>query len=285
MTRNRAAWPVLFVADRSAERRISRSSTGIALSASSAQELVERVRLGDEADDRHEHEHERHRRQERVVGELARDPGDVVARPSAASCRPHATTSPDRAAHRRERRAPPGSALGRAPSRASAGERSRTAWVTTLRYRRVEGHTSPFGWPAGSLTIPAGGESRMFPGACFATRVVPLPPRGSSEARGTRAQRLGSPGHRSRGNVVERRDGPHSFPARPPERGIVARVRDRLRRRRADGLRNGAQPGRARATRCALYARSPARARDLPATPGARRRPRPSTAPTSRAPA
>ena len=35
MTRNRAAWPVLFVADRSAVRRIWRSSMGMALSASS----------------------------------------------------------------------------------------------------------------------------------------------------------------------------------------------------------------------------------------------------------
>ena len=36
MARKRAAWPVLRVAELSAERRISRSSTGIALSASAA---------------------------------------------------------------------------------------------------------------------------------------------------------------------------------------------------------------------------------------------------------
>ena len=230
MTRKRAAWPVLAVADRSAERRISRSSTGIALSASSDEELVERVRLGDEADDRDEHEQERHRRQERVVGELARDAGDVVGGSSAASC-PRTTSDEPRA----ERG---GSARRRERTRRNPcwGRCSSPRWISA-EPRRPQGDRPrpvpeggarpppPSGVPRpGSDHPPGGRNAAMTAGSCCHRGSSYCPRAAVRRTRGARAQRLGSPGHRSHGNVVERRDGPHLFLA-PSRRVSWPRVR------------------------------------------------------------
>ena len=81
-------------------------------------------------------------------------------------------------------------------------------------------------------------------------RVVLPPPRGSSEARGARAQRPGPPGHRSFGDEVERRDDPQLLPL--PFCGYRGGRADRLRRRRPDGLRDGPEPGSRRPRGAAL---------------------------------
>lgn len=109
-------------------------------------------------------------------------------------------------------------------------------------------------------------------------RVVLLPPRGSSEDRDARAQRHGTPGHRSFGNEVERRDGPHVLRTgagrvglgvrlghrAPSSADIVAVVRIGFVGAGLMGsgmIRNLAAAGH----EVRLYARSPSRARDLPA--------------------
>ena len=131
---------------------------------------------------------------------------------------------------------------------------------------RVEDISSPFVRPGTPVTILHGGRIPGFPGAFLATRVVPLSPRGSSETRGTRAQCFGSPGHRSHGNVVERRDGPQSslrLPAAQPiswAAVLIGFVGPGLMG--SEMVRNLAAAGH----EVRLYARSPERARDLPAT-------------------
>ena len=81
------------------------------------------------------------------------------------------------------------------------------------------------GCPGPDPDHPHGGRAGRPPGSCFHRGSSYCPPRGSSEARGARAQRHGPPGHRSlvqRGRASGRPS--LSFPP-PRPAGIVARVR------------------------------------------------------------
>ena len=190
MTRKVAACPVLFVADRSAERSSCAQLHRDGVVGVVGEELVEGVRLGDEADDRDQDEEERHRRQERVVGELARDPGDVVD--DRAAGRRRAPRRTNQTARRRI-----GDPIDRASDlwvgqRCSSGldipprgpaQRRPSAAGRAPELPRRPGRGAP--------AHPHGGRTGAPARAYFPSRVVLLPPRGSSEARGARAQRLG----------------------------------------------------------------------------------------------
>ena len=232
MTRNRAAWPVFAVADLSADRSSSRSSTGIALSASSARNSSNVSGSRHQADDRDEQQQERHRRQERVVRELAPHAGDVVR------------GRPPRGADDQGREPgsePPDRVHGAADPRSVAGQGGHgrvDIGVPTPAQADSCGLPGPKTRPLTGFRLcpdhPHGGRDGS-PGLGHASDrgSFPLPPRGSSEARGARAQRLGPPGHRSPGNEVERRDGPHSLSAPRARRAVSWPRADRLRWRRA----------------------------------------------------
>ena len=229
MVRKRTAWPVLLVADRQRRAQDLAQLDGDGVVGVVRQELVERVRLGDEADDRDEHEHERNRRQERVVGELAGDLGDVVAH--RAADRPgHAArparrppggpaTSPCAPTNPRWRGSPIARWISVSPARRKAGTRPQrpAGGVIHLTLRVARAATGP----------SSRGARPRNRGSCCPRGSSYCPPRGSSEARGARAQRHGPPGHRSHGNEVERRDGPHIFPGPPVP--AAGRVRGRVR--------------------------------------------------------
>ena len=245
MARNRAAWPVFAVADLSADRSSSRSSTGIALSASSARNSSNVSGSRHQADDRDEQQQERHRRQERVVRELAPHAGDVVrGRPPRGADhqgREPGSEPPDRV-HRRY-----GSTIGRWAGWSRAGGYRGSHPCASRFLRSSWTKDSPFDGVPPVPDHPHGGRGGS-PGLGHASDrgSFPLPPRGSSEARGARAQRPEPPGQRSPGNGVERRNGPHSLSAPRARRTVSWPRADRLRRRRPDGRRNGAQPRRRR---------------------------------------
>ena len=207
-------------------------------------------------DDRDQDEHERDRRQERVVGELARHLGDVVHDRALDGAR-HQLVQPRRSAGAGDRSAERTRDVGSSTVLIAPGYRPVRVRATRVAVGRAA--RLPLRRVGGASDHPSGGRRSAPPRHISPRGPLHCPPRGGSEARDARAQRFGLSGQRSLGNEVERRRGPQLL-LRPPATGdIVGRRADRLRRIGPDGLGDDSQPRRGRARGAAVRAHPGAR--------------------------